>query len=97
MRQSAPKLWDGQDGIGNRHFFFMLEGCQNGEQPNGFFNEYIKQELVEHKRVFEALGSKMKVAPSDSQLSGIGFSSTQRNSVIVKIEGNVTRTIKVTF
>jgi hypothetical protein len=93
----SPNYWDGQDGIGNRHFFFILKGCQNQEQPNGFFNEYLKNDLIEHKRVFEALGSKMRVEPSEDQLSGLGFSSTQRNSIIVKVKGSVSRVIKVTF
>lgn len=93
----SPNYWDDQDSIGNRHFFFMLKGCQNPEQPNGFFNEYLKSELIEHKRVFEALGSKMRVESSENQLSGIGFSATQRNSVIVKVTGHVDRILKVIF
>jgi len=93
----SPNYWDGQDSIGNRHFFFMLKGCQNSEQPNGFFNEYLKNELLEHKRVFEALGSKMRVEPSEEQLSGLGFSSTQRNSLVVRVTGHVNRIVKVVF
>ena len=93
----SPNYWDGQDSIGNRHYFFMLKGCQNPENPNGFFNEYLKADLLEHKRVFEALGSKMRVEPSENQLSGIGFSSTQRNSIIVKVTGHVDRILKVVF
>ena len=93
----SPNYWDGQDGIGNRHFFFMLKGCQNQESPNGFFNEYLKNELLEHKRVFEALGGKMRVAPSEEQLSGVGFSSTQRNSLVVRVTGHVNRIVKVVF
>ncbi len=93
----SPNYWDGQDGIGNRHFFFMLKGCRNQESPNGFFNEYLKNELLDHKRVFEALGSKMRVAPSEEQLSGVGFSSTQRNSLVVRVTGHVSRTVKVVF
>jgi hypothetical protein len=91
----SPNYWDAQDGIGNRHFFFMLKDCRNSEQPNGFFNEYLKNELMVHKRVFEALGSKMRVEPSEDQLSGIGFSSTQRNAIVVKVEGHVNRTLKI--
>jgi len=91
----SPNYWDNQDSIGNRHYFFMLKNCLNSESPNGFFNEYLKQDLLEHKRVFEALGGKMKVEDDFNQLSGIGFSSTQRNSIVVKVEGHVNRAIKI--
>lgn len=90
----SPNYWDGQHGIGNKHYFFMLAGCENDTQPNGFFNEYLREEFMEYKRVFEALGSKMKVEKSNNQLSGLGFSSTRRNSLICKIDD---RMVKVVF
>ncbi len=93
----SPNYWDMQKGIDNKHYFFFLEGCENEVSPRGFFNEFLNNDLMEHKRVFEALGSKMRVEPSDNQLSGLGFSSTQRNSIIAKVEGSFARTIKINF
>jgi len=95
----SPNYWNGQNGngMGHRHYFFILQGCKNEDRPNGFFNEFLREDLLEHKRVFEALGSKMKVESSDDQLSGLGFSSTKRNSLVCKLEGNFTRMIKVIF
>jgi hypothetical protein len=93
----SPNYWDEQDGIGHRHYFFMLKGAANEESPNGFFNEYLREEFMKHKRVFAALGGKMKVEPIDSQLSGVGFSATKREELTVRVGGRVNRTLKIKF
>lgn len=93
----SPNYWDEQQGIGHKHYFFMLKDCINPEEPNGFYNEYLTHHLDKHKHVMEALGRQAKVETVKDQLSGIGFSSTKRDTLVLKVKGNTERVIKVQF
>jgi len=96
MMMLSPNFWDGQK-AGNEHFFFVIDGCINPEKSRGFYNEFLRNGLTECRKAFEVLGSKMKTEKSENQLSGLGFSVTQKNHVFLKITGSFTRTIKVNF
>ena len=92
----SPNYWDDRT-VGNKHYFFMLDGCLNEDKARGFFNEFLIEELNTHRKVFEVVGSKMKTEESTNQLSGLGFSSTQRNYILARVKGSFSRTIKITF
>lgn len=82
----SPNYWEG-NAVGNKHYFFMIDGCKNPDSVRGFFNEYLRADLEkDHRRVFEAIASKAKVEYNENQLSGLGFSTTQRNEIIVKVD-----------
>ncbi len=92
----SPNYWDGK-GVGNKHYFFMLDKCKNDGSARGFYNEFLSSELEPHRKTMEIVGSKMRTDQSEDQLSGLGFSSTLHNSIVVKVGGTFTRTLKVNF
>ena len=75
----------------------MLKDCINDERPSGMFNEFLVQDLYEHRKVMEALGSKLRVEDNNDQLSGVGFATDKRNEVIVKVIGATERVLKIKF
>lgn len=92
----SPNHW-GDNNVGNKHYFFMLEGCKTDLPLRSFHNENLNAELSEHRKVLDVLGSTCMIEPTDNQLSGLGFNSTVRDSVILKLGGTFKRTIKVNF
>lgn len=91
----SPNYWDEQRGIGNKHYLFALDGCVNDEPARGFYNEFLRPELDQHRKVLELVGSRTRIEPTPHQLSGLGFSSTQRAELTARIDEG--RTFKITF
>ena len=92
----SPNYW-GDNKVGNKHFMFILEHCESNESTRPFFNEFLKEEFNSNRKFFEVLGSKLKLNPPTNQVSGIGFSDTQRSSMIVQVEGSFKRVLKINF
>lgn len=95
MIMKSPNHWGGQ-AVGNEHTFFMLKGCKNPDSVRGFYNEFLRGDMTEHRKVFELLASNMKAEYSDEQLSGVGFSSTNKREITLRLKGAINRIIKVT-
>lgn len=81
----SPNFW-GASAVGNKHTIFVLDGARNDEPTRGFYNEFLHARLEPHRKVFEVIGDKTKCAPTAEQLSGLGFSSTKRESFIVRAQ-----------
>jgi hypothetical protein len=82
----SPNYWGHQKG-GNKHFFFFLRDAKNPAATRGIYNEFLRPEFEEHRKVFEVLGSKTRAPYSENQLSGVGFSSTRKDEVTVIVDG----------
>ncbi len=80
----SPNYWD-DNTTGNKHWFFILDGCNNPEPIRGIYNEFLSPSLEQHRKVFEILGDKTKCPVTNDQLSGVGFSSTKRDSAVVYV------------
>lgn len=89
----SPNFWD-DNSIGNKHYMFVIDGCKNPEPCRGLYNEFLSG-TNEHRKVFEMLGSKLMVQPSEKQLSGLGFSDTKKDVIIVRVNGNFSRILKI--
>jgi hypothetical protein len=92
----SPNHWD-DNKVGNKHWFFILKGCKSPDTTRGIYNEFLHSQLEEHRKVFEVLGSKVKCPAAEEQLSGVGFSSTRNDTVIVRVTGDMHKTFNVKF
>lgn len=92
----SPNHW-GENEVGNRHYFFMLENCRTDESIRTFHNENLNSEVAEQRKVLEVLALTSMVKPDGKQLAGLGFNATVRDSVVVKLSGSHKRTVRINF
>lgn len=96
----SPNCWGAVPGKhGIAHLFFMLEGMKTEEPVRAYFNEYLRADLQEHRKVFEVLGASgaMLETKGQRQLTGLGFNKQQGGTVTLRAVGNTTRTYNVSF
>lgn len=93
---ASPNHWD-EHAVGNKHWFFMLDGAKNDGKARGFYNEFLRSDLDQHRKVLELVGSKTTVKDDPAQLSGLGFSSTQHTNLLCRVKGSFNRDINIIF
>jgi len=92
----SPNHW-GENNVGNKHYFFMLEGCKSPVSIRSFHNENLLPDLAQHRKVLEILGATNMINPSNKQLSGLGYNATVKDELIVKLQGTHKRMMKIRF
>lgn len=93
----SPNHWD-TNAIGAKHVIFALDQCRNPEPTRGIYNEFLSAELHDHRKVFELLGDKTKCAPSEDQISGLGFTSARGDTATVEVTSPAgTRVFTINF
>lgn len=92
----SPNYW-GNNKVGNKHYFFFLEGCHSDQPMRSFHIENLNGELLAHRKVLEVYGMTDKLEPTTKQLAGLGFTDDSKETLIVKVEGSFKRTVRVKF
>src|SRR5699024_5545134 len=94
----SPNYW-GSNNRGHKHYMFMIDGCRPDSEIRTFHNENLNSELKSHRKVLDVLGSVSTISPEveGEILSGLGFNSTVRDEIVVKVSGSHKRTLRVKF
>lgn len=92
----SPNHW-GENQVGNLHYMFMLDDCKSDSSIRSFHNENLLPDLLKHRKVMEVLGATNMIESNEKQLSGIGFNSTVKDELIVKLKGSHNRMLKIKF
>jgi len=81
----SPNHW-GDSTSGNKHTFFVIDGAKSDEDTRGFYNEFLHPRLETHRKVFEVIADKTKCRPTEGHLAGLGFSSTKKETFLVRAQ-----------
>ncbi len=93
----SPNHW-GENNVGNKHYMFMLDNCKSPTSIRSFHAENLISELASHRAVLEVLGNTTMIEPTEKQqLSGLGFNSTIKDELIVRLQGSHKRAMKIKF
>lgn len=92
----SPNYW-GDNKIGTKEYFFMLQDCKSDQSMRTYHIDQLNSELMAERRALELLGQYMTIEPAVKQLAGLGFNSTVKAEIIVKLKGSHQRVIKIQF
>lgn len=92
----SPNYWK-ENNVGNLHYMFFIPDAKCEDEIRTFHSENLKSELLPHRAVLDYLGNAIAVKGDEKQLSGLGFNSTHRDELIVKLQGTHKRMIKIKF
>ena len=93
----SPNYW-GNNAVGNKHLFLVIDGCKCDEDLRGIYNEFLNPRLEPHRKVMEIVGDKTKCQPTEGGLAGLGFSTTKKDSFLIRVRntnGQRTYNVKV--
>lgn len=93
---TSPNHW-GANNIGTKEYFFMMQDCKTDQPMRAFHVDQLNSELMGVRKAIDLLGNYKMVEPADKQLSGVGFNSTTRDEIVVKVKGTHQRTLKIKF
>ena len=91
----SPNYW--QNNVGNKHYFFFIDGCKAEDSIRGFHNEFLCSDLTPHRKVLDVLAHTMQVKSTEDQLSGLGFNATVSDELIVRVKGSKNQIFKIKF
>jgi hypothetical protein len=93
---TSPNHW-GDNKIGTKEYFFMLQDCKFDNPLRSFHPDQLHSNLHAHRKSIELLSNFKLISPTREQLSGIGFNTTVRNELIVKVSGTHKRVLRIIF
>jgi hypothetical protein len=91
----SPNYW--QNNVGNKHYFFFIDGCKAEDSIRGFHNEFLCSDLTPHRKVLDVLAHTMQVESTEDQLSGLGFNATVADELFVRVKGSKNQIFKIKF
>lgn len=93
---TSPNHW-GDNNIGTKEYFFMLQDCKTPDAMRAFHVDQLNSELMSNRKAIDLLGNYKMVESTSKQLSGVGFQSTVKDELIIKVKGSHSRILRLQF